>query len=211
MGLWDIFKARKVTRGLIEQSMDSIKGYKLTRMLIDQTWVNNEYGKFYEMETTIAFQRLKIAADKNQIELMLKLGEHLKPPFFILYVLVTQRNGHPQGRYQSNVIVNMEEVGRFLHQYKDYFETDGRHHVWIGTADNSGLLIYDQHNVIYAYGQLDEQIETLKALGFQEKAFSFPVPHAHRFDPVNDQFEDQIFRHWNWSFFPLTEHDTYDE
>ncbi|CAH0998019.1 hypothetical protein EMA8858_04154 [Emticicia aquatica] len=211
MGLFDIFKARKITEGYIEQSKDWKDGYKFTKMLADNSFVNNEYGKIFESEKTSLYQRLKIAADINQIDLMLKLCENMSPPYYILYVLVVPRYGHEQGRYQSRPIENIKELRLFLNRYKDYFETDGRHHVWIGTTQNSGLLIYDHHNVILAYGQLDSYIASLQKLGFQEMLFSFPVPHAHRYNTDNDMIEDQILQHWEWTIFPVTKEDTYDE
>ncbi len=210
MGLFDIFKVRKITKDLEKQSKGRADDYKFTKMLSDNSFVNNEYGKVFETETTNAYQRLKIGADNKQIDLMLKLCENLNPPYFILYVLVVPRHGHEQGRYQSRPIENINEVRLFFNEYKDYLETDGRHHVWIGTVDNSGILIYDQHNVIFAYGSLEKYKRTLRTLGFHEKPFSFPVPHAHRFNTDNDQFEEKILQHWDWSIFPLTEHDTYD-
>jgi len=73
-------------------------------------------------------------------------------------------------------------------EFKNYFETDGRHHIWICTVDNSGRFIYDQHNVIFAYGQIDKYVSVLKKEGFEEREFSFPSPHAHSYKPSNDKF-----------------------
>lgn len=205
----DALKSVIITEGLAEQSKKWTTGYKFTKMLPDNSFVNNEYGKIFEIETTNAYQRIKIAADNKQIDLMLKLCENLHPPYFILYVLVVPRHGHKQGRYQSQQIESINEVETFLNEFQYFFETDGRHHIWIGTVDNSGLLIYDQHNVIFSYGQLDKQLTTLRKEDFHELSFSFPVPHAHYYNGDNDKFEDKVLEYWEWDNYPLTEHDTY--
>lgn len=202
-------KAQEIGRDYAAQIKSLDADGKFTRMLADNTFIDNEYGKIYEVEKTSGYNRLKIGADKNQTDLLLRLCENIAPPYFILYVLVVSRQGHEQGRYQSPLIETINEVQSFLSEYKTFFETDGRHHIWLGTPDNSGLMIYDQHNVIYCYGELEKQISYLQKAGFQEKAFDFPAPHAHRYNEKNDKFEEQILQHWDWEVFPLTDDDTY--
>jgi hypothetical protein len=124
---------------------------------------------------------LKIGASQNEIDLLLKVAETLNPPFYIVYVLVVSRIGNKLGRYQSLLLESRDELKSFLKEFQEYFETDGRHHVWICTIDNSGRFIYDQHNVIFAYGPLDNYISNLMKNGYKEKKFSFPAPHAHAY------------------------------
>lgn len=170
--------------------------------------LSHDYGKLYELNAEGS--QLKIAASKNQVDLLLKLTDVLTPPFYILYVLVVSRLGNEHGRYQSPLLETKDELKKFLTDYKEYFETDGRHHIWICTIDNSGRFIYDQHNVIFAYGQLDNYIAILNSEGFKEQEFCFPAPHAHAYNQSNDKFEENIFQHWNWDYFPLADGDEYD-
>ena len=207
---FDLPKSQEIGEKFVSQLNSWESGHKFTKMLGDNTFVDNEYGKIYEIEIYPRYSRLKIGADANQIELMLSLCENLNPPYYILYVLVVPRQGHEQGRYQSNLIESISDVRLFLNEYKEFFETDGRHHIWIGAANNSGLIIYDQHNVIFCYGDLERQTAFLQNHGFQEKAFSFPVPHAHRYNEKNDKFEEKILQHWDWEISPVTNDDTYD-
>jgi len=165
----------------------------------------HDYGKVYEVDES----RLTIAASTNQIVLILKFVDTLKPPFYILYVLVVSRLDNERGRYQSPLIETKEELTDFLLEYKQFFETDGRHHIWICTLDNSGRLIYDQHNVIFAYGQTEKYINLLEKEGFIEQEFSFPVPHAHAYNESNDRFEESLMNYWEWSTFPLADGDEY--
>lgn len=210
MESFDLPEAQEIGASFASQNKGWGSGYKFTKMLADNTFVENEYGKIYELEKTPGYTRLKIGADTNQIDLILSLCKNLNPPYFILYVLVIARQGHEKGRYQSKQIDNIEEVNLFLNDFKEFFETDGRHHIWVGTVDNSGLLIYDQHNVIFSYGKVLEQIMVLKNEGFHEMQFDFPVPHAHRYNSDNDKFEDQILKYWDWEKFSLNEDDVYE-
>lgn len=164
-----------------------------------------DYGLLFEKSEGV----IKVAASSNQTELMLDLASCLKPPYYVLYVLVTSRTGKQLGRYQSPLFENKESLSNFLKEHETYFETDGRHHIWIGTQD-SGLLVYDQHNVIFSYGPLQEIELKLIDKGFKEKEFQFPIPHGHSYHPENDKFEELILKSLNWEVFPLQEHDTYD-
>jgi hypothetical protein len=141
---------------------------------------------------------------------MLHLADNLAPPFFVLYVLVASRRGNELRRYQSPLIATRDKMGSFFGYFRDYFETDGRHHVWINTVDHSGTIIYDQHNVIFAYGPTEKWKEELVDEGFKEKAFQFPIPHSHEFHSDNDKYEDEILDYWDWSVFELADQDLYD-
>lgn len=165
-----------------------------------------DYGRIYATEGG----RLKIGADRDQTDLLLNLIDGIEPPYFVLYVLLVSRIGKELGRYQSPLFESKEELKMFLTEYKTFLETDGRHHVWIGTCDNSGLLVYDQHNVIFAYGPLDEYASYLEDNGFSEQSFSFPAPHIHNYHKENDEYEEKITNHFDWQIFPLADTDLYE-
>lgn len=117
--------------------------------------------------------------------------------------------GNELGRYQSPLFESKEQLSNFLNEFKLYIETDARHHLWIGTVDNSGLLVYDQHNVIYAYGNIKEYQAILDRNGYRMQSFSFPVPHTHHYHPQNDTYEEKILNSLDWSLFPLEDGDDY--
>lgn len=164
------------------------------------------YGKIYETGDNC----FKIAADINQVNLLLQLAGSLNPPYFILYVLVTSRLGNELGRYQSTLFETKEQLSEFLLTFKEYLETDGRHHIWVGTIDDSGLLVYDQHNVIFAYGSSDGYLNILKNNDFKEQAFLYPAPHIHNYHSENDKYEELILNDYDWQMFPIQEHDLYE-
>jgi hypothetical protein len=175
---------------------------------------NNEEIPFYFLdnymiEKSSAGIRLKISAKKNQVDLIYKLSDCLNPPFYVLYILIESRLGNSLGRYQSPLIESKNDLKIFLDKYKNYFESDARHHVWLGTINNSGKLIYDLHNLIFAYGPNEKYIQILKQKGFKQKDFKIPNPHDHIFNPENDKYEDLIINHWDWVYFELKEQDKY--
>jgi len=169
-----------------------------------------DYGNIYQVIATTDSQRLEIGTGTGQVDLLMQLAGQIDPPFYILYVLVLSRLNQEPGRYQSPPLETTSELAAFLDEYRSYLETDGRHHIWIGAIDGTGLLVYDQHNVIYAYGPIARYESVLQKAGYKEQSFSFPVPHIHSFHEANDPYEDKILRHWDWQYFPLAEHDLYD-
>lgn len=183
---------------------------KLTSFDAQENEIIHDYGKIYEIEETRNSERLKIGASKNQIGLLINLLDSLKPPYFILYVLVISRKGNDLGRYQSPLLETKQEVVDFLLDFKEYLETDARHHVWIGTMNNNGSLIFDQHNVIYGYGPLKAFKHTLEKLDFKEEEFLFPAPHCHHYHDTNDGFESEILKYWDWDLFTLEDNDEYN-
>jgi hypothetical protein len=169
---------------------------------------NNEsaydYGNIYQLEETENFTRLKIGASINQVQLMLELSTCLDAPYFCLYVLVTSRDGSiKEGRYQSPPIESREALVDFLLDFKGPIETDGRHHFWIGNASNEGLIVYDKHNVVYAYGPIDKYLSVLHTQGRKQEVFDFPYPHGHYFQSENDGPIRNLLKYWDWQRFPL--------
>ncbi len=166
-----------------------------------------EYGKIYEQFDS----SIKIAASKNQVQLLSDLLNDLEPPFYILYVLVVSRTGQEIGRYQSPTFETINELTEFLNKYRDYIETDARHHIWIGTVENNGLLVYDQHNVIFAYGNIEKYRNRLIKNKYKEQNFVFPTPHGHSFHEENDEYEKSILTEFEWEIFPLQKNDIYED
>lgn len=75
--------------------------------------------------------------------------------------------------------------------------------MWVGSAANDGLLVYDHHNVIFAYGPLDRFRAILNGRNFREQKFWFPVPHAHTYAPENDAEEERLMATVEWRRSPL--------
>jgi hypothetical protein len=70
------------------------------------------------------------------------------------------------------------------------------------------MLIYDRHNVIYAYGPLDAFREVLAAEGLKEvPSVCFPSPHSHHYHQSLDSEEERLLQYWDWQRSPLKESD----
>ena len=172
---------------------------------------DHDYGSIYFREPCGDSERLVIGASKKPIALLDKLsGCFSSEVTYALYVLLVSRLGHPSGRYQSPLLDTHEDLQVFLYTFQEYFESDGRHHLWIGAPDGSAMLVFDQHDVIFAYGDLDAFERVLIDEGYTPKDFWFPAPHGHSYNPENDKYEDEIMSHFDWVRTDLQDGDEWD-
>jgi hypothetical protein len=167
------------------------------------------YPNVWQRGKTTGPDRLLIWPSAEHVNLMIDLMGRMPDPFGILYVLLVSRRGNESGRYQSGQPTDRRATEDFLRSFVDYFENDGRHHVWVtsaghGPAANS-QLVYDNHNMIFAYGPLDEFVEVLTQRGLAEGGTQVPVPHTHHYSPEYDSEEDRILQQYEWTHFPLKE------
>jgi hypothetical protein len=166
------------------------------------------YPNIYSVQKTTGPDRLAIAPSENHVALLLELVDLLPEPFGILYVLLTPRAGSgTAGRYQSPAPSSRSELTSFIRKFKDYLELDGRHHLWIISLPTSATLVYDNHNVIYAYGPLDSFRQVIRKRGLQDGDVKIPAPHVHNYNQQFDTSEKEIMSYWDWIYFPLAEND----
>lgn len=171
--------------------------------------VPHDYGNVFFEQPCGSSTRLVIGPSSGQIALMTELSAELKgDPWFILYVLLVPRVGNREpGRYQSPGFTTHAELSSFLSAFRGFFEGDGRHHVWVGSASNDGLLVYDQHDVVFAYGPLNQYRSILVSHGFRESSFWFPSPHSHSYSADNDAEEERLMAELEWRHSPLQKGD----
>src|SRR5687767_2206433 len=89
------------------------------------------YPNIWTQQATTGPDRLVIAPASGHVALMRKLMDILPEPFGILYVLLVPRGGGEAGRYQCPAPCSRADVDAFLTRFQEFFETDGRHHVWV--------------------------------------------------------------------------------
>ncbi|HEY3972738.1 MAG TPA: hypothetical protein VGM18_07025 [Candidatus Sulfotelmatobacter sp.] len=167
-----------------------------------------QYANCWAVEKTSGPPRLVIAPAAAQIRIISKLTAAMESPFGLLFVLLVPRGGGEAGRYQSPEPINSHQLEEFLWEFQDLLEKDARHHFWIMSIDNSSLLVYDNHNVIYAYGPLEAFERILTSDGFAKcDDVQFPVPHMHRYNAEFDEQQRQLLKHWDWIKFPLQDSD----
>jgi len=162
----------------------------------------------WAVEETSGPSRLAIAPAENQVKVLLRLMEAMPEPFWVLYVLAVSRTGNQLGRYQSAEPKSREAIELFLREFAQFFENDGRHHIWISSELGPELLVYDRHNKIYAYGPLEEFSETLSEIGLTPaSSIEIPSPHMHRYNQAHDEDESRLMNYWEWFRTPLLDSD----
>ena len=161
------------------------------------------YPNVFAREPNVDSERLQIAPARGHVELLLDLASRWGGEYWLLYVLTVSRRQNELGRYQSPSPITFDQLQEFCWEYADYLEGDGRHHFWVASANGSGQLVYDRHNLIFAYGDLDDYERVLLRRGLTHGEVQIPAPHAHHYNETFDDAETKMVNHWNWSLSPL--------
>jgi hypothetical protein len=170
----------------------------------DVAW---NYSPSYARQVVGGVERLVIAPGTAPVELLRELLPLLPEPIWVLYVLITPRCDAPAGRYQSATPHTRAEVLALLDRFGEFFAADGRHNLWLA-APPAGQLVFDRHEVIYAYGPIAEFVARMKEKDFAEvEMIRVPVPHSHHFHEVLDADEKAVLAHWEWIPSELQETD----
>ena len=166
------------------------------------------YPDIYAREGTSGPDRLVIAPSENHVSFLLDLLPLIPEPLGILYVLVVPRTGEKGGRYQISTPISRTEAEVFLRTFQAFFENDARHHIWVYSVSTPDLLVYDNHNLIYAYGSLVEFEQRALEKGLRmAEAVRFPVPHTHKYNAIFDDDERRLLDYFGWKLFPLRKDD----
>jgi hypothetical protein len=167
-----------------------------------------EYCDTWAIQGTTGPDRLVIAPRSNQVDVLSELIASLPEPFDVLYVFLVSRTEASPARYQSPDSLTRGELAAFLSRFRKYLECDGRHDLWVRSTQDSSLLVYDQHNVIYAYGPLETFKEVLRSRGFANvPKINFPDPHTHHYNEEFDEDQNALLSYWSWNISPFTQHD----
>lgn len=161
-----------------------------------------DFQNKFAIEETMSGHRLVIGPSKDHIDVLLELARSFVDRYFLLYILLTPSGQRKPGRYQSPML-SFKQTEALCRHFKAFLEGDGRHHLWIGSVDNKGMLVYDQHNVIYAYGDLAGFSQVLVELGFEEGRVEIPYPHSHHYHWELADLEDEMIEDREWMYLPL--------
>jgi hypothetical protein len=163
-----------------------------------ESWLHHEYPKAYAVQHTKTQERLCIAVATEGSKVFRKLSDALESPFFLLYVLVVPRGGSASGRYQSPEL-QRDDMEKLINHFGDFWDLDGRHSVWLRSIPESATLVYDRHNVLYAYGPIDKYRAVLERLSFCEsRTVEIPMPHQHSYSPEMDVLERELVSLPDW-------------
>lgn len=165
------------------------------------------WDNLYQKENHPNFSRLIIGCNSKEIPLILELCKEMEGPFGILHVLLVSRLGKESGRYQSPYPMSYEDLELFLYEHQEYFEQDGRQHLWVSSISGEGQFIFDNHNYIFAYGNIDKYITTLNSMGFSEGEINIPAPHCHNYHSDFDNEEESVNEAFEWLYSALQDGD----
>jgi hypothetical protein len=142
-------------------------------------------------------ERLRIGSGIGTLDLFQWLASVLSEPLFLLVVMRVPQVVEA-GRWES-VAVTHAELGRFLGKYGMLFEEDARAQLWVGELDGAGMLVLDEHDLVYAYGPLLRFEQVLRDQGYVPGDPRVPVPHEHRYHRGFNELETDLKRLWAWS------------
>lgn len=168
-------------------------GLKFGSRVQGELWLAHDYGNVYASEkTSDDTSRLRIAVSYHGSGVLQTLSKSLNEPFFLLYVLVIYRGGGETGRYQSDEL-SREEVDELFARYSNFWDGDGRHSVWLRSEKDDSTLVYDRHNLIYAYGPLEKFEIILESLGYTSvPKLSLSFEHEHNYYAEFDALEREL-------------------
>jgi hypothetical protein len=133
----------------------------------------------------------------------LELAKSLSPPYFLLYVLHTSRCGNESARYQSPPL-DYESLAEFFTRFEDFLAHDGRHDLWLHSAGDNTMIVWDRHDVLFIYGSLDRAERFLDSRGFSKGEPAVASnPHAHHYHDECDQAENEVVNYFSWVKSPL--------
>ena len=156
-------------------------------------WLAHDYGKVYAIQEIKGDdRRLCIAVSYDGSQVLRTLSRSLKEPFFLLYVLVIFRGGGKVGRYQSGEL-SQSLLDAMFGRYGEFWDSDGRHSVWLRSEADDATLVYERHNLIYAYGPLERFEIVLESLGYTRASkLSLSFEHEHHYYPEFDPLEQEL-------------------
>jgi hypothetical protein len=134
------------------------------------------------------------------------LAARLAEPMVVLYVLHTPRGEGEAGRYESEEI-GFDALRNFLDRHAAFLAGDGRFDLWVMSSEAGGLLVWDRHNLLHAYGPLEAFAATLRGLGFQEGELPPVGGHMHYYRSEFDQDAEAVLSAFDWRRKPLRPED----
>ena len=160
----------------------------------------------FERQVTPDFERLRIGVPPSGPNPLLLLASCLEEPFTLLYLLHTPRGVPAAGRYESPALTR-EVLLAFLSTYLPFFSTDARHDVWVHSSSPEATLVWDRHDILFAYGPLEQFQELLLREGFTPGVPSIPSPHSHHYLLAFDSQQAAVLGAFAWRHSPLRPQD----
>ena len=175
--------------------------------IIDNREIEYSHPAQYQVEIMSSdTHRLVIGVPGGDHLILLKLIGNLPGPFSALYILHTPRGEGPIGRYQSPTLSHQELVS-FLGEFGQFLGHDARSDFWVHCFETGATIVWDRHNLIFAYGSLADYEQTLRELGFTNGAPAIPSPHVHHYHSGYDPVAKTLLTAYDWQHSPLRAED----
>lgn len=155
------------------------------------TWPNR-----FRREPTTGPDRLALAPAGYPLRLQHALAAAMGGPYFMVYVHLVS-HGPQTGRYEYGEL-DAGGLAEFLNRFSSTVESDARHELWVGNTRNDGMVVYDHHGILYAYGPLGKFEAIAREHGLEEGDFEPPFPHAHHYYTELDSEVENILSYCNW-------------
>lgn len=166
-------------------------------------WVEHTHDPVFRVEGGGETpRRLVVGVPKGDSAIFRALSNLLTPPYFLLYVLHTSRGEGQPGRYQSPAL-ERSQFNTFIDRYSPLLSGDGRHNVWAHSPGDDATVVWDHHNLIFAYGPIDQFAVMLRNLGFEKGDPIIAFPHQHHYRAEFDGDAAAILSAMDWSRSPL--------
>jgi hypothetical protein len=159
-------------------------------------WIVYNHHRIFSLEQTHGPERLQIGIPHESIDTIFALLKLMPEPLLLLYVLHTPRGAEP-GRYQSPDLSHLQ-VKAFFDDFGDFLQQDSRHDLWIYSPGAKATLVWDRHNILYAYGPINSFVSTLERTGYTTGFPSIPYLHRHCYHPDFDQQQYALLNAFDW-------------
>lgn len=174
---------------------------------IDDREIAYSHPAQYQVETTSSgTRRLVVGVPGGDHLVMLKLLGTLPGPFSALYILHTSRGEGPLGRYQSPTLSH-QELATLLNDFGQFLGHDARSDFWVHCFETEATIVWDRHNLIFAYGPLTDYEQALRELGFTSGTPAIPAPHAHHYHSGYDAAAKSLLTAYDWRHSSLRPED----
>jgi hypothetical protein len=151
------------------------------------------HPEIWARQATTGPDRLCIGGGEDPVKLLVALAQALAEPLFVLAVISVSMAGNA-AKYESEAMTH-GDVALFFDEFGKLFSEHGRAEAWVGSTQDEGLIVLDEHDLLYAYGPFDEFERILRDRGFTAGLPELPVPHWHAFNA--ELAEEVRLREWS--------------
>lgn len=180
--------------------------YKLEHY-VDGAWIEHSHPKLFDRhKISSGTERICAGVPSRDYSVFPRLVNCLKAPFFLLYVLHTSRGEGEIGRYQSPEL-SADQLEQFLAKYKSLLAQDSRFDIWVYSPQEEATIVWDRHNMLFAYGVVDVVERELIKMEFERGSISMDFDHIHCYRSACDNMARQLLGEFQWRFSPLRPQD----